>query len=91
MSYKIDGVGSDWKVPRELPLTSLGKTSRHVRIPLVLSIFLGAICALSLIIRELLNAPIGYESEGGFHFGDGYLLSAVFPPHVVSGHFYYPF
>jgi len=58
----------------------------------VLLIFLGVICALSLIIRELLSAPIGYESEDGFHFGDGYLLSAVFPPHlVVSGYFYYPF
>ena len=57
----------------------------------MLSIFLGVICALSLIIRELISAPIGYESEDGFHFGDGYLLSAVFPPHLVSGHFYYPF
>lgn len=57
----------------------------------MLSIFLGIICALSLIIRELLSAPIGYESEDGFHFGEGYRLYTVFPPHVVSGHFYYPF
>ncbi len=65
--------------------------ARVVRIALVLSIFIGVICALSLIIRELRSAPIGYESEDGFHFGDEYLLYAVFPPHVISGHFYYPF
>ena len=55
------------------------------------SIFMGIIGALGLVLWELRNAPIGYESEDGFHFGDEYLLYAVFPPHVISGHFYYPF
>jgi len=33
----------------------------------VLSIFVGIISALGLVIWELLNAPMGYESEDGFH------------------------
>jgi hypothetical protein len=33
----------------------------------VLSIFVGIISALALVIWELLNAPMGYESEDGFH------------------------
>ena len=33
------------------------------------SIFIGIIGALALIILELHNAPVGYESEDGFHFG----------------------
>jgi hypothetical protein len=40
----------------------------------VLSIFIGVIAALSLIIRELRNAPMGYESEDGFHFGEQFFL-----------------
>jgi len=55
----------------------------------VLWIFIGIIGSLGLVIWELGNAPIGYESQDGFHFGEEYLLYAVFPPHVVSGHFYY--
>jgi hypothetical protein len=38
----------------------------------VLSIFLGIISALGLVIWELLNAPIGYESEDGFRTGEQY-------------------
>ena len=34
------------------------------------SIFIGIIGALGLVILELPNAPIGYESEDGFHFGE---------------------
>jgi len=34
------------------------------------SIFIGIIGALGLVILELRNAPIGYESEDGFHFGE---------------------
>jgi hypothetical protein len=30
---------------------------------------MGIIGTLGLVIWELLNAPIGYESEDGFHFG----------------------
>jgi hypothetical protein len=48
----------------------------------VLSIFIGIIASLSLIIRELCNAPMGYESEDGFHFGE-----PIFPAYVISGHF----
>ena len=33
----------------------------------MLSIFVGIISALALVIWELLNAPMGYESEDGFH------------------------
>ncbi len=55
----------------------------------MLWIFIGIIGSLGLVIWELGNAPIGYESEDGFHFGEECLLYAVFPPHVVSGHFYY--
>jgi hypothetical protein len=40
-----------------------------MRIELVLSIFIGIIGALGLVIWELRNAPIGYESKDGFHFG----------------------
>ena len=32
----------------------------------MLSIFVGIISALALVIWELLNAPMGYESEDGF-------------------------
>lgn len=35
----------------------------------MLSIFMGITGALGLVILELRNAPIGYESEDGFHFG----------------------
>ncbi len=38
-----------------------------VRIAIVLSIFVGIIGALGLVIGELRSAPIGYESEDGFH------------------------
>ncbi len=33
----------------------------------MLSTFVGIISALCLVIWELRNAPIGYESEDGFH------------------------
>ena len=33
----------------------------------MLSIFVGIISALGLVIWELRNAPMGYESEDGFH------------------------
>jgi len=33
----------------------------------VSSIFMGIIGALGLVILELRSAPIGYESEDGFH------------------------
>jgi hypothetical protein len=36
----------------------------------VSSIFIGIIGALGLVILELRNAPIGYESEDGFRFGE---------------------
>jgi hypothetical protein len=36
----------------------------------VSSIFMGIIGALGLVLWELRNAPIGYESEDGFHFGE---------------------
>jgi hypothetical protein len=36
----------------------------------MLSIFMGVIGALALVISELRRAPIGYESEDGFHFGE---------------------
>ncbi|HEV3098402.1 MAG TPA: hypothetical protein VGY75_01665 [Candidatus Udaeobacter sp.] len=36
----------------------------------MLSISIGVIGALGLIIRELRNAPTGYESEDGFHIAD---------------------
>ena len=36
----------------------------------MLSMFIGVIGALALIISELRSAPIGYESEDGFHFGE---------------------
>lgn len=48
--------------------------SLPVSIAAVLSIFMGIIAALSLIIRELRNAPMGYESEDGFHFGEQFFL-----------------
>ena len=48
----------------------------------MLSIFIGIIPSLSLIIRELCNAPMGYESKDGFHFGD-----PIFPAYIISGHF----
>ncbi len=35
-----------------------------------LSIFIGIIGALGLVIRELRNAPMGYEREDGFHIGE---------------------
>jgi hypothetical protein len=41
-----------------------------VRIAFVLSIFIGIIGALGLVIWELRRAPIGYESEDGFRFGE---------------------
>jgi len=41
-----------------------------VRIALVLSIFIGITGALGLVIWELRNAPIGYESEDGFRTGE---------------------
>ena len=31
---------------------------------------MGIIGTVALIIMELRNAPIGYESEDGFHFGE---------------------
>ena len=34
------------------------------------SIFIGIIGTLGLVIWELRNAPIGYETENGFHFGE---------------------
>jgi hypothetical protein len=34
------------------------------------SIFIGIIGAFGLVILDLRNAPIGYESEDGFHFGE---------------------
>ena len=37
---------------------------------LMLSIFMGVIGALALVMSELRRAPIGYESEDGFHFGE---------------------
>lgn len=33
----------------------------------MLSIFVGIISALGLVVWELRNAPMGYESEDGFH------------------------
>jgi hypothetical protein len=45
-----------------------------VRIAIVLSIFVGIIGALGLVIWELRNAPIGYESEDGFCFGVQFFL-----------------
>lgn len=33
------------------------------------SMFMGIIASLSLVMWELHNAPIGYESEQGFCFG----------------------
>ncbi len=33
------------------------------------AIFVGIIGALGLVMWELRNAPIGYESEEGFRFG----------------------
>ena len=33
----------------------------------MLSIFVGIISALGVVIWELRNAPMGYESEDGFH------------------------
>ena len=45
-----------------------------MRIVLVLSIFIGIIGALGLVIWEPRNAPIGYESEDGFRFGEQFCL-----------------
>jgi hypothetical protein len=42
----------------------------------MLSIFMGVIGALALVISELRSAPIGYESEDGFHIGE---LASDFP------------
>jgi hypothetical protein len=36
----------------------------------VKSNFMAIIGALGLVLWELSNAPIGYESEDGFHFGE---------------------
>lgn len=36
----------------------------------MLSIFIGVIGALAFVISELRSAPIGYESEDGFRFGE---------------------
>jgi hypothetical protein len=32
-------------------------------------IFVCVICALLFVVRELVNAPFGWEDELGFHFG----------------------
>jgi len=40
----------------------------------VSSIFMGIIGVLGLVFWELSNAPIGYESEDGFHFGEQFSL-----------------
>jgi hypothetical protein len=44
----------------------------------VLSIVIGITGALGLVIWELRNAPIGYESENGFHFGEQFFLHMPF-------------
>jgi hypothetical protein len=38
---------------------------------------MGIIGALGLVLWELRNAPIGYESEDGFHFGEQIPLTPV--------------
>jgi hypothetical protein len=43
----------------------------------VSSIFMGIIGALGLVLWELGNAPIGYESEDGFHFGEQISLTPL--------------
>jgi len=63
-SVQIRGVGSDWKIVLVISVPC------HEDRDLVLSSFIGIIGALGLVLWELRNAPIGYESEDGFHFGE---------------------
>ncbi|PYI64979.1 MAG: hypothetical protein DMF07_05695 [Verrucomicrobia bacterium] len=63
LTFRNFGVGVDCKLVLVILVPA-------VRIALVLSIFIGIIGALGLVIRELRNAPIGYESEDGFRIGE---------------------